>query len=281
MLRHAVTDELAAAAVVAARAGLGTVRPELLHLGNHTSIRLKPWPIVARVASGTSFDFFDNSIRRELEVAAHLEFRGAPAVRPSNGCCPGPYIENDCAVTLWEFVEGRAASCEADELIAAVSLDRLHSSLADITVALPSFIEKIHSCETILSNPAEAPKLAAGDRHFLRALCADFWEKLGGFQFRQQPLHGDPHLGNVLIGKSSAIWMDLEAACLGPREWDVASLPSSTWPSFAGIDVDFTAFLGNVRSCCVCVWCWAEFDRSAAAAEAATYHLDRLKLRFG
>jgi hypothetical protein len=37
----------------------------------------------------------------------------------------------------------------------------------------------------------------------------------------------------------------------------------------------------EVRSLCVAVWCWAEFDRSAATAEAAVHHLERLKTRFG
>ena len=281
MLRLSLTDELAAATEAAAKAGLGEVTPELLHLGNHTSVRLKPWPIVARIASGTSFDLSAGSIGRELEVAAHLAARNAPAVRPSVECSPGPYLDNDCAVTLWEFVDGRATSSEADEIIAAASLSRLHSALADIRVALPSFIEKIQSCEMILSNAAEAPKLAANDRDFLGNLYAALFEKMGRFEFRQRPLHGDPHLGNVLISNGSALWMDLEAACIGPIEWDVASLPDATWPTFTGIDAELVSLLSNVKSLCVSVWCWAEFDRSAAAAEAATYHLDQLKFRFG
>lgn len=66
MLRQPLELELAAASRAAATAGLGTVTPELLHLGNHTSARLAPWPLVARIASGPSFDYSDGSIGREL-----------------------------------------------------------------------------------------------------------------------------------------------------------------------------------------------------------------------
>jgi Ser/Thr protein kinase RdoA (MazF antagonist) len=38
---------------------------------------------------------------------------------------------------------------------------------------------------------------------------------------RQQPIHGDAHEENALAG---GIWQDLDEACFGPIEWDLASL---------------------------------------------------------
>lgn len=95
-----------------------------------------------------------------------------------------------------------------------------------------------------------------------------------------QPLHGDAHLGNVVIGDSGAIWMDLEADCLRPLEWDVVNLPASMWPQFGNLDLGLMRLFADVRSLCVALWCWAEFDRSDAAAEAAIYHLGELQRRF-
>jgi hypothetical protein len=74
--------------------------------------------------------------------------------------------------------------------------------------------------------------------------------------------------------------MDLEAACLGPLEWDVVNLPTATWSKFGKLDDGLMHLFSDVRSLCLAVWCWAEFDRSAAASEAATYHLAELKGRF-
>jgi Phosphotransferase enzyme family len=280
MFRLPLESELAAARDAAAEAGLGAVTPELLHLGNHTTVRLRPWPVVARVASGSSFDFSHHGLARELRVAAHLAARDAPSVRPISLAARGPYVENGCAVTLWEFVIGRPVASEQDELMAAGSLKLVHLALADFDAELPSFITKVESCETILSDPAQAPKLPARDRLFLERLYADLRRELAGIGGAWQPLHGDTHIGNVRITASGAIWMDLEAACLGPLEWDVVNLPAATWAEFSGLDLALVHLFAYVRSLCVAVWCWAEFERSAAAAEAAVYHLSELRRRF-
>jgi aminoglycoside phosphotransferase (APT) family kinase protein len=280
MLRLPLETELAAATAAAAKAGLGLVMPNVLHLGNHTTVKLNPWPIVARIASGTSFDFSHGSLAREPTIASLLAAREAPTVRPTTEVAPGPYLENDCAITLWEFVRGRAVCSQSDELMAARSLKLVHSALAEVDADLPAFIAKVESCDTILANPAEAPKLARGDRLFLEKLYATLREKLNEAGGAWQPLHGDTHLGNVLISGSGAVWMDLEAACVGPLEWDVINLPAATWSEFGRVNEALMHLLLDVRSLCVAVWCWAEFDRSAASAEAAIYHLAQLKSRF-
>jgi hypothetical protein len=281
MLRQPLKIELRAATLAADKAGLGPVTPEVLHLGNHTTARLWPLPVVARIASGTSFDFSPASLARELGIGRHLADRRAPAVRPITDAPPGPYLEDDCAITLWEFVQGRAVATETDEFMAAASLQRVHAALADLAADLPLFTTKIESCETLLADPAEAPKLAPSDRAFLERTYATLRHEVNSVPGAWQPLHGDTHIGNVLITDSGAVWMDLEAACVGPVEWDVVNLPIATWSEFPAIDADFMRLFVEVRSLCVAVWCWAEFDRSAATAEAAVHHLERLKTRFG
>jgi hypothetical protein len=280
MLRQPLSVELTAAAQVAAKAGLGNVAPEVLHLGNHTSARLSPWPIVARIASGSTFDYANESIGAELAIAAHLANHGAPSVRPAGAVAPGPYLENHCAITLWEFVDGRAAITEADQRIAAASLREVHTGLADVLTDLPSFIAKVESCETILTSPDQASKLASGDRLFLLRLYERLHAELEAIGGTWQPLHGDAHLANAMITQARGIWMDLESVCLGPLEWDIGFLPSATWCEFGNIDKGLIRFLADVRSLCVATWCWAEFDRSAATKEAAIHHLGELRRRF-
>jgi hypothetical protein len=280
VLRLPLERELSAATAVAAEAGLGVVRPDVLHLGNHTSVRLSPWPIVARIGSGTSFDFSPGTLARELAVGRHLAACAAPAVRPTAVVPPGPYIHGDCAVTMWEFLEGRALVPGDDEFMAAASLRLIHSALATLNVELPSFLTKVESCESILVDPAEATSLPKNDRVFLQERYETLRKDLSCVGGKWQPLHGDTHLGNVLIGDSGAIWMDLEAACQGPREWDIVNLPVGTWLGFGELDAALLRLFAEVRSLCVAVWCWAEFDRSAATAEAANYHLKRLKTHF-
>lgn len=181
---------------------------------------------------------------------------------------------------MWDFVEGRAVNTKADERAAAIALRTVHSALADVDAELPSFIVKIESCEIILANPNEAPSLEPGDRRFLTKLYETLSGRLSAITGVWQPLHGDAHLGNVRISRTGAIWMDLEAVCRGPVEWDVASLPPASWRHFPDLDQAVMRLLTDVRSLCVAIWCWAEFDRSAATREAAINHLGTLKDRF-
>jgi Ser/Thr protein kinase RdoA (MazF antagonist) len=41
---------------------------------------------------------------------------------------------------------------------------------------------------------------------------------------RGQALHGDAHLDNCLPTAAGLVWHDLETACRGPREYDLAAL---------------------------------------------------------
>ena len=280
MLRQPLKTELSAAIVIAAKAGLGAVTPEVLHLGNHTSARLSPWPIVARIASGSSFDLSQDAVGRELTVAAHLARNKAPSVRPAKAVSPGPYFESDCAITLWEFLEGCSVATEKDERLAAASLREIHARLADFRTDLPSFMAKVESCEAILADPNQASKLAAGDRLFLQMVYERLRRDLRTVGGTWQPLHGDAHVANAIITNSGAIWMDLEFVCVGPIEWDIGFLPAATWSEFGEIDTARIQLFADVRALCVATWCWAEFDRSVATKEAATHHLGKLKARF-
>lgn len=280
MLRQPLDVELAAASKAAARAGLGPVTAELLHLGNHTSARLAPWPIVARIASGPSFDYSDGSIQRELTIGNLLARRHAPSVRPAEIRNAGPYFEDGCVITFWAFVQGAPVTTELDERMAAAALRTLHGALADASSDLPSFMEKIISCERILADAGVAPQLAPADRLFLQNVYERLRSDLKGLGGTCRPIHGDSHVGNTLITSAGAVWMDLESVCIGPIEWDIGFLPAATWSEFDVADTTLIRTLANARSLCVATWCWAEFDRSPATNEAAQHHLAELKRRF-
>jgi hypothetical protein len=73
---------------------------------------------------------------------------------------------------------------------------------------------------------------------------------------------------------------DFEKVNLGPREWDIGCLPPDTdLTAFEPVNRDALAVLGDLRSICVSVWCWAKYDMPEKR-EAAEYHLGYLKERF-
>ena len=51
-----------------------------------------------------------------------------------------------------------------------------------------------------------------------------------------QLLHGEPHPGNVLNTKNGPLFIDLETACRGPVEFDLAHVPIEVSECYAGID---------------------------------------------
>src|SRR5438270_13921422 len=98
MGRKPIDAELNAAKVVAAKAGLDAVDPEVLRLAKHTTVRLAPHPIVARIRSGGSADDMREGLARELAIASQLAVHAAPTVRPSARVDAGPYLEDGCAI---------------------------------------------------------------------------------------------------------------------------------------------------------------------------------------
>jgi thiamine kinase-like enzyme len=52
----------------------------------------------------------------------------------------------------------------------------------------------------------------------------------------EQLLHGEPHPGNVLSTKDGPLFIDLETACRGPVEFDLAHVPNEVSECYAGID---------------------------------------------
>lgn len=275
-----VRQEIAAAEALAAEIGLGPVSPRIIKLAKHTTLKLDPLPIVARIQTNATPALPYGNAEKEVRTAAYLAVRSAPTVRPTSLVHAGPYVEDGYVINLWDFVRGRPVADRAEARQAATALKEVHQALEDAELELPAFTEWIETCEPILCDPLAAPGLNENDRLFLHRLHDSLREELKRRTLTCRALHGDAHLGNVLVTREGAIWVDLEAACTGPLEWDVATLPRRYWSEFAGLDLNLAEFLSNFRSVCVATWCWAGFDRSSETAEAAIYHLQKLKKRF-
>ncbi|HLK23366.1 MAG TPA: aminoglycoside phosphotransferase family protein, partial [Caulobacteraceae bacterium] len=221
-----------AALAVAANLGLGDVQPVVLKVAHHTSVHLKPWPIVARVDSSFELERMLPFMRRELDVARHLAGKGAPSVRPARDPSPGPYAQARAAVTLWELVEHRRADGRRDDVAAGRALAELHRGLSDYPGVLPQYTEGMETCSRMLDGPETLRALTEDDRRFLAETLAGLRSGLAVDRSSLMPLHGDAHPGNVMVTPAGAIWADLETACLGPLEWELTSLPPAAHAAF-------------------------------------------------
>ena len=196
------------AAVEVARAhGLACDDPIVLRDAWHVLVHLRPLPLVARVTSGAA-GVDPQDVVRELDVARHLATAGAPVVEPTELLDPGPHEHGGHLLVFWRYV---AAEGELDAAAAGRGLRAIHDALAGYEGTLPD----------------------AGRAQDVRAMLAPFQpsndvELLCELAARELPvgqaLHGDAHLFNCIATAAGPVWHDLETACRGPREYDLATL---------------------------------------------------------
>ena len=203
---------VAAAVAVARSQGVPCEQPFVLRQAWHVLVHLAPSRVVARVSSGVPFPERPKpeDVVRELHVARHAVRAGAPVIPPTEEPDPGPHYQGAHIVTFWRYVSRRG---EADPRSAGRGLRLIHEALLDY--AGPALPPAGHGDEV---NEMLAAVQDSADVELLRTL-ASRPPSLDG-----QALHGDAHLDNVLPARERLYWHDLESACRGPREYDLAAL---------------------------------------------------------
>jgi Ser/Thr protein kinase RdoA (MazF antagonist) len=278
------TETLDAAVQEALRAahqvGIPVNEPCVLHNSRHVSIHLRPSKVVARVAR-IDATLSMQRIEREVAIARQLILRGAPIVGPVTRAPAGPFFSNGFGVTFWTYTEHVPADPENGAHVAgaADALRRMHAALAGYPAKLPPFMAKIEECGDVLMHPSALPALPLVDRNFLLAVYRQVRRKLETLPIIAVPIHGDAGAHNVFITPSGARYGDFEDVCVGPREWDIASLPDVDLASFEPVNRQLLAILRDLRSLCVSVWCWEHYN-VPEKRDAAHYHLGYLRRRF-
>jgi hypothetical protein len=231
----AVSDQQLARAVdaavaVAAAHGITVAEPRVLASRANAVIHLAPAPVVARVATTTAvLRPPRDALAREIHVGRFLAQAGIPAVRPSGELDPGPHEHDGLWLSFHEhLVEDQSRPPEAAEV---------GRMLADLHVALRHYDRPLPPLGPVrgdlgrMLDAVEAEDLLAGEHvAALRAEHARLGPLLAATTEHPeaQPLHGDPHLGNLLrTSGGGLVWNDLEEACRGPVAWDIAVLARS------------------------------------------------------
>ena len=278
MPRASLVDEIATVSALVRKLGLGEVAPAVLKAAHHTTLLISPRTMVARVQSSRPLDAALRSAVREVVVARHLTKQGAPVIAPLEELA-GPYVTASAVVTFWPYVEHERAVDQADALLAAETLQAVHQAFYGYDGELPSYTQALDRCWSVLADATASPALSEDDRDFLKAQYRCLRHDVEAMAGSPVPLHGDAHLGNLLLSDRGPVWTDFEDACLGPAEQDIAGLPSTVWARFRDADQQLIKRCADLRSVCVAVWCWADISRSAEVLEAAEYHLQQLRRR--
>lgn len=238
-----------AAVTVAERFGIPRGHPAILKDSNNTIVHLAPSAVVAKVGTTPSTR---RTLRREVSVAQYLKRRAAPVVSLTSLLPAGPHQHDGMNLTFWRFCPHQDG-VEADGYTAGQSLLALHRGFAGYPGALPPFTNDLDEAGGILAQPDTLMKLSEDKRAVLRTVYEEVRPALAKHSYAVRPLHGEAHLGNLLLSPDGPKWIDFEAACFGPSEWDLGALPDEAAASYPNVDVELLRLLRRIHSLCVAV----------------------------
>ncbi|MGN2641021.1 phosphotransferase enzyme family protein [Nocardia takedensis] len=198
------------------KVGLESSGATLLRLGENVLYELDSAPVVVRIARRREYL---SDVRKEISVANWLATHGVPGASVYEVGCEQPLDVDGFPVTFWSLLMGRSGDEDDSEALGQV-LRRLHA------LDRPSFdLPEVSPFSRV------APRLAAAtipraDVDLLRERVADLEEELASLQFRlpSVPVHGDAHVGNLMIVDGTPVLIDFEAFAWGPAEWDLAKI---------------------------------------------------------
>jgi len=141
--------------------------------------------------------------------------------------------------------------------------------------------DRLEEVGALLEQLQPSRLVSAADLTGLRAV----HERLGaGPRLSGRPLHGDAHLNNLLWGPDGPVWTDLENACSGPPEYDLACI---AWRAVPGTEEALPAYghydPAAIRRCepylalFLAAWTIVVVERkwTAAGAEEARRRIER------
>jgi hypothetical protein len=215
-----------AALTVAGNYGLRGVEPEVIRDRGNILVRLKPYPVVARIAARIDATRPHGSrewLQREVAVLTHLTDVNAPSVHISPLVPPGPHQIGDLTLTFSEWLEADTSHTPNFYEIGR-SLRQLHGALQNyVGIELP-LLAPVALLRDWLKLVAPTTWLKAPDLQFLHSVYERVEHELLQTERPIQALHGDAHDGNTLYTGRRLCWLDFEETCAGPVEWDLTCL---------------------------------------------------------
>jgi hypothetical protein len=159
-------------------------------------------------------------------------------------------------ITLWAHCEG-AAPVPADY---AEALGRLHAGLRRVELPTQHFTDRVAEAERIAVDPERSPALGDDDRRLLVECLRRRRDAVRSRGAAEQPLHGEPHPGNVLGSPDGPRFIDLETCCHGPVEFDLAHVPDAVARHYPGLDAGLLSDCRGLVVAMVTAWRWDRDD---------------------
>jgi Phosphotransferase enzyme family len=266
---------LAAAMSTASTLGLTVDDAIVLHDSNRIAVRLLPCDVLARVAP-TAHQAAHQAAQFEIEIARRLAETESPVAVVEPRVEPHAHERDGFVVTLWTYYDP-VAPREVPPADYANALERLHVGMRKLDVRTPHFTDRVGEALQLAESRNLTPELAAADRKLLISTLRTRSQAIGDRSAAEQPLHGEPHPGNVLSTKSGLLFIDLETCCRGPVEFDLAHVPEDVSQHYADADQELLSECRGLVLAMVAAWRWDPGDQLPDGQRAARVLLSALR----
>lgn len=224
-----------------------------LHDSNRLTVHLLPCDLVARIGPSEV-----GGSQVEVDRALQLLRAGAPVGPLDPRTPPQVHLRDGVEITLWSHLPQNPRPELPPEQYAD-ALARLHAAMREARIEVPSITDRVASALELVEDPERTPRLTAPDRTFLRDTLRELGEKISR-SGTQQPLHGEPHPGNVLDTPDGPLFIDLETCCSGPVEFDLAHAPARVAAHYPDVDPELLEDCRILSRALATTWRWDRDD---------------------
>lgn len=131
-----------------------------------------------------------------------------------------PIIDGQFSISVWPYLPDGLEITERD---AGEALRQLHRTLVGVPTDLPPLSSRFDQVAAVLADPRATAALDTKDRAVLRGAVETVAPATTGAAVR----HTEPHDRNRLRRDGHVVYIDFEAASIGPIEWDLAYFPDN------------------------------------------------------
>ncbi|WAL65958.1 aminoglycoside phosphotransferase family protein [Amycolatopsis cynarae] len=196
------------------KAGLPSEGASLMRLGENALYQLDPVPVVVRIAR--TMDYWSSAVK-EVDVARWLAHEGFSAAELYD-VDEQPLEVSGHPVTFWRFIPGPVATPD-DVAILGHSLRKLHELPVPASLSLP----RVDILSRVEPRVAKSP-VPDTDKAMLLERCEQLRHEIANLNFpcAETVIHGDAHIGNLMLDSGRPVLIDFENVAWGQPEWDLS-----------------------------------------------------------